>query len=88
MSKSKAYRATEVKNVDLERLVAKSASGPVWVGVDVGKNHVFVVVRFSDGSFDRPWKVRSPSEIEFLVGLLVRLSKHQPLTVAMESTGT
>lgn len=88
MSKSKAYRATEVKNVDLERVVAKSASGPVWVGVDVGKNHVFVVVRFSDGSFDRPWKVRSPSEIEFLVGLLVRLSKHQPLTVAMESTGT
>lgn len=88
MSKSKAYRSTEVKNVNLEGVIAKSALGHVWVGVDVGKEHVFVVVRFSDGSFERPWKVRNPSQIEFLVGLLVRLSQHQRLTVAMESTGT
>lgn len=88
MKKSKAYRSTEVKNVDLEGAIANSASGPVWVGVDVGKEHVFVVIRFSDGSFERPWKVRNPSEIELLVRLLVRLSKHQRLTVAMESTGT
>jgi transposase len=88
VSKSKAYRSTEVKNVDLEFVIAKAGSGPVWVGVDVGKESAFVVVRFSDGSFDRPWKVRNPSEIEFLVSLLVRLSEHQRLTVAMESTGT
>ena len=56
--------------------------------MDVGKEHVFVVIRISDGSFERPWKVRNPSQIEFLVGLLVRLSEHQRLTVAMESTGT
>jgi transposase len=86
--KSKAYRSTEVKNVDLESVIAKAAFGPVWVGVDVGKEHAFVVIRFSDGSFERPWKVRNPSEIEFLVGLLVKLSQHQRLTVAMESTGT
>ena len=88
MSKSKAYRSTEVKNVDLESVIGKMAAGPVWVGVDVGKEHVFVVIRFSDGSFERPWKVRNPSQIEFLVGLLKRLSQHQRLTVAMESTGT
>lgn len=88
MRKSKAYRSTEVKNVELEGVIAKAVSGPVWVGVDVGKKHVFVVVRFSDGSFERPWKVRNPSEIEFLAGLLARLSQQQRLTVAMESTGT
>jgi transposase len=86
--KSKAYRSTEVKNVDLESVVAKIPAGPVWVGVDVGKKHFFMVVRFSDGSFERPWKVKNPSEIEFVVALLVRLSKHQRLTVALEPTGT
>jgi transposase len=86
--KSKAYRSTEVKHVNLEGVMAKVASGPVWVGVDVGKEQVFVVVRFSDGSFERPWKVRNPSQIEFMTGLLVKLSQHQRLTVAMESTGT
>lgn len=88
MRKSKAYRSTEVKNVDLESVIAKIPAGPVWIGVDVGKKHFFVVVRFCDGSFERPWKVRNPSEIEFVVSLLVRLSKHQRLTVALEPTGT
>jgi transposase len=86
--KSKAYRSTEVKNVDLESVIVRIPPGPVWVGVDVGKKHLFVVVRFSDGSFERPWKVRNPSEIESVVSLLVRLSKHQRLTVAIEPTGT
>lgn len=88
MSKSKAYRSTEVKNVDLDSVIAKASSGPVWVGVDIGKERAFVVIRFSDGLFDRPWKVRSPSQIEFFVDLLKKLSQHQRLTVAMESTGT
>jgi transposase len=88
VSKSKAYRAREVKQVELEAVIAKAVSGPVWVGVDVGKEDAFAVVRFADGSFERPWKVRNPSQIEFFVRLLERLSQHQRLTVAMESTGT
>ena len=88
MSKSKAYRAREVKQVELEGVIAKAVSGPVWVGVDVGKEQAFAVVRFADGSFERPWKVQNPSQIEFFVRLLERLSEHQRLTVAMESTGT
>ncbi|MGH9609914.1 MAG: IS110 family transposase [Bryobacteraceae bacterium] len=74
--------------MDLESVIAKAVSGFVWVGVDVGKKYAFVVIRFADGSFERPWKVRNPSELEFLVGLLARLFQHQRLTVAMESTGT
>ena len=88
MSKRKAYRSTEVKHVDLTPVIAKGSCGPLWVGVDVGKEHVFVVIRWSDGSFERPWKARNPSEIEFLAGLLARLQQDQRLTVAMESTGT
>lgn len=45
MSKSKAYRSTEVKNVELESVIAK-AINPVVVGVDVGKFYIFVVIRF------------------------------------------
>ena len=62
--------------------------GPVTVGVDNGKYEVFVVVRFSDGSFLRPWKVDNPLEIGLLVGILQDLAAVRPLVVAMESTGT
>jgi len=88
VSKSKAYRSTEVKHVQLEDVLAKASSGPVIVGVDVGKFEAFAVVRFQDGSFERPWKVKNPSELEFFVRLLERLSERQPVKVAMESTGT
>lgn len=87
MKKSKAYRSTEVKNVELESVIAK-ASGSVMVGTDVGKFDIFVTIRFSDGSRERPWKVKNPSQIEFFVRLLERLREHCPVTVAMESTGT
>jgi transposase len=56
--------------------------------VDVGKFEIFAVVCSSDGSRERPWKVRNPSELEFFARLLERLSEHRPVTVAMESTGT
>jgi transposase len=46
------------------------------------------VIRFSDGTFLRPWKVANPSEIEYFAWLVQRLSKDHEVTVAMESTGT
>ncbi len=88
MSKSKAYRSTDVKNVVLDEVLSKAASGRVTVGTDIGKFSIFAVIRFSDGTFLRPWKVGNPSEIEYFVWLLQRLSKDHDVTVAMESTGT
>ncbi|HJT32135.1 MAG TPA: transposase, partial [Pirellulales bacterium] len=88
MIKNKAYRAVEVKQVVLEEVVAQATPGAVTVGVDLGKFEFLVVVRFADGASRRPWKVKNPSEIETTVRLLERLSKHHPVTVAMESTGT
>jgi hypothetical protein len=84
----KAYRSTEVKHVELELVVARGPQGALTVGLDVGKFVIYVVVRWSDGSFERPWTVENPSEIELLVRLLVALAASRKMTVAMESTGT
>ncbi|HUY35132.1 MAG TPA: transposase [Pirellulales bacterium] len=88
MSKSKAYRSTDVKNVVLDEVLSKAAPGRVTVGTDIGKFEIFAVLRFSDGTFLRPWKVKNPSELEYFVWLLQRLWKEHDVTVAMESTGT
>jgi len=88
MSKRRAYRGVDVKNVCLKTMLAGAPEGAVIAGVDVGKHVMFVVLRWSDGSFERPWKVVSPTEIGLLVQTLAELSRARPLTVAMESTGT
>jgi hypothetical protein len=86
--KKRAYRATDVKNVVLERVLESSSTGEVTVGLDVGKVEVFAVARWADGSFERPWKVKNPSEIRRLVQLLRAVAEERHLVVAMESTGT
>jgi len=86
--KKRAYRAADVKNVRLERVLASSPSGTVSVGLDVGKFEVLAVVRWADGTFERPWKVKNPSEIRQLVRLLREVSVKHALMVTMESTGT
>jgi transposase len=88
VSKSKACRSTDVKNVVLDEVLSKAALGRVTVGTDIGKFEIFAVIRFSDGTFLRPWRVQNPSELEYFVWLLQRVSKEHDVTVAMESTGT
>ena len=88
MRKRRAYRATDVKNVSLEKILVLAPTGAVTVGMDIGKHEVFVVLRWADGTFERPWKVCNPAEIKLLVRILTKLAKARPLTVAMESTGT
>lgn len=88
MRKKRAYRATDVKNVMLGRVLESSPTGAATVGLDVGKLEVFAVVRWADGMFERPWKVKNPSEIRQLVELLRGVAEERPLMVAMESTGT
>ena len=86
--KRRAYRATEVKNVLLEEVLRSVAAGAATAGLDIGKYEIRAVVRWKDGSFERPWKAQNPAEIEALVGLLRTVADHRPLLVAMESTGT
>jgi hypothetical protein len=88
MQKSRAYRATKIKQVSLEHVLQDSPAGAVHVGLDVGKEEIYAVVRWSDGSFRRPWKALNPAEVDVLVETLRKISARHPLTAAMESTGT
>ena len=88
MRKRRAYRAAAVKNVLIERVLESAPDGPVCVGLDVGKKEIFAVVRWADGTFERPWKAKNPSEIRVTVRLLRELADRGVLTVALESTGT
>lgn len=88
MNKSKAYRSLSVKQVDLEKVLARRVAQSLEVGLDIGKAWIFVVIRFRDGTFLRPWRVSNPWEVALLVALLKQLSERVKLTVAMESSGT
>jgi transposase len=88
MGKRRAYRSTAVKKVALEKLLELAPVGDVHLGMDIGKGEVFTVIRWSDGTFERPWKAKNPTEISELVALFQVLAKDRAVTVAMESTGT
>lgn len=88
VSKSKAYRATNVNEVRMESIVRLAAGRDAVVGIDVGKFHMLAVVRWSDGEFERPWKVRSPNQIKLFVERLGTLSRSCGVKTALESTGT
>ena len=84
----RAYRATEVKDVSWKEVLRSAPGGAATAGLDIGKYEMRAVVRWKDGSFERPWKAENPAEIEAMVGLLRKVADHRPLVVAMESTGT
>ena len=88
MGKRRAYRATAVKKVVLEKVLESAPEGDVNVGMDIGKFEGFAVARWSDGTFERPWKAKNPTEIVALVALLQVLARDRTVTVSMESTGT
>lgn len=61
--RKRAYRATAIKNLNLAEFLLRLAAGPVQVGVDVAKNELLVTLHDSSGAFQRPWKVKQPTEI-------------------------
>ncbi len=42
----------------------------ITLGVDVGKYSLWVVCRWADSRFERPWRVQNPVEIPTLLALL------------------
>jgi transposase len=86
--KSKAYRATDVKHIDLRSLPPNRQGLSLVVGIDVAKDHHLVVPRWADARFDRPWKVRNPDQLPCLLALLGQLRTGRNLVVALEPTGT
>jgi hypothetical protein len=85
MQKRRKYRATDVKDVALESLLAGAPQGAAVAGLDISKFEAFAVMRSRDGSFERPWKAKAPSQIDELVKVLRHVGQERPLMVAMES---
>jgi len=86
------YRLTCVKQISLESLqeiaIQKGNTG-TCVGLDVAKAEIVAVVRWADGTFERPWKIVNPDGINELIQRLLLLKETcDSLTVGLESTGT
>jgi transposase len=63
-------------------------AGAATVGLDIGKCVVHCVLRWQDGTFERPWKAQNPGELRTLVVVLRKVADQRPLLVGLESTGT
>jgi transposase len=72
----------------VEKVLADHLHQPMEAGLDIGKESIWTVLRFRDGSYLRPWRAANPLEVGVLVSLLRRISQQAKLTVAMESSGT
>lgn len=86
--KSRAYRAVDVNRIDVAFLLHERGEAPVHVGLDVGKESILCVLRWSGDDFERPWRVRNPLEVARLAELLGEVARGRRLIVALEPTGT
>ena len=92
MAKSKPYSSVSVKSVEVAALAAGHAGQACVLGIDVAKYELMAVLRWPDGSFQRPWRIVNPDEVGLLVEKLkalgAALGSNRIVTVAMESSGT
>jgi len=84
----RTYGAVRVNDVDVVNLVQSNPGVKADLGIDVGKFELLAVCRWSDGRFERPWRVRNPTEIPELVRLIQQLRCGRELAVALEPSGT
>jgi transposase len=88
VNKSKTYRSISVKCVQVQKVLSGHAQEFVEAGLDIGKQWIWAVIRYRDGTYLRPWRAGNPTEIQLLVHLLKQVSEQVKLRVAMESSGT
>jgi transposase len=60
----------------------------VWVGIDVGKYALHVVLAWSGEEFERPWVVKNPLEVKVLLEKLLVLAEGRTMVIAMEPSGS
>lgn len=92
MSTKRSYQRICVKKISSESLKSKAIEkGEVGttVGIDVAKEELVVIVRWPDGTYERPWKIENPTGIQEFIDLALMLRETcNSLTIGMESTGT
>jgi transposase len=82
------YSLVDVNDISMEVLARGRAGRAAALGVDVAKGELVACVVWPDRVFERPWRVKSPSQVRLLVSKLVELNRVCPVTIAMESSGT
>jgi hypothetical protein len=85
--KSRPYQATSVKNVNVQQVIRNREGVECDVGLDSSKDEVLVCVRWSNGSFERPWRVDVP-DLTLLMRKLKELGEGRQIVIALEPTGT
>lgn len=90
MVSRRAYKRVRVNSLDVVALVALAkAEKSAVLGLDVAKSEIVACLRWDSGSFERPWSISNPCEIDELVKHLKFLASHGvALKIALESTGT
>jgi len=86
--KSKAYRAVDVKRIELRTWLQDRSEMVVHAGLDVGKEAILCTLRWGAADFDRPWRARNPLEVVRLAELLSAVGQGRQLIAALEPTGT
>ena len=86
--KKRTYRAKEINAVRVSEIVAGHDGCPATVGIDVGKDDLFVMLRWGAEMFSGPWHAANRTGIRGVVEFLVMVSRGRKLMVALEPTGT
>ncbi|MDA8377666.1 MAG: hypothetical protein M0Z50_11550 [Planctomycetia bacterium] len=71
MKNSKTYRSQTVQQVDVSQMLSGRDGQAAVVGVDVGKEKLYLVVRWSDGQTHRPVVVLQPEEIDLALTRII-----------------
>jgi transposase len=87
MKRSRPYRSTSVKEVNIDQIAGAREGMACDVGLDTSKDEVRAVVRWQNGAFERPWRVPM-QELPVFMEKLKELAQGRKMTVALEPTGT
>jgi len=93
MSPSILYRAVPVKTAPLRFLKHVARRSTVHVGIDIGKNKLYVVIRWTaprakHATYEQPWFVENPNDLAVLMKKLLKIAKQNSTVVGIESTGS
>ena len=86
--KKRTYRAQEINKACVARIIEGREGCSASVGIDVGKDDLYLMARWPDETWSGPWHARNTSGIRGVVEFLVNLARGRRLVVALEPTGT
>ena len=88
MTTNKAYRAINVKSLNLGSWLEGRAGVAATLGLDISKHDLYGILRWRDGRFERPFRADNPVQVPGVTAVLHRLAQGRDLRIALEPTGT